>query len=407
MKTDLHDREQMDDPCPGDFPERVEFTILMPCLNEEETVANCVREAVAFLEREGIRGEVVVADNGSRDDSQRRARDAGARVIVVPDRGYGSALMGGIAAARGTFVILGDADQSYDFSNIGPFVDRLRAGCDLVVGNRFRGGIAPGAMPWLHRCVGNPILSGIGRLFFRIPVHDFHCGLRGLRKAAVERLDLRTTGMEFASEMIVKASLAGLRIEEVPTTLSPDGRGRPPHLRTWRDGWRHLRFMLLYSPRWLFLIPGLALMFVGLGVGGWLLPGPRKVGEVTFDIHTLLYAALAVLIGFQAVLFAVFTRIFAVTEGLMPANVTLERLFRFIRLETGLIIGAVLVVVGLAGSIHAVVTWEETSFGPLDPGRTFRMIIPSFLSLALGCQTILSSFFLSVLGLGRRRCPRP
>ncbi|HVR36496.1 MAG TPA: glycosyltransferase family 2 protein [Methylomirabilota bacterium] len=379
----------------------------MPCLNEEETVANCVREAMAFLEREEVRGEVVVADNGSHDDSQRRAREAGARVIVVPDRGYGSALMGGIAAARGTFVILGDADRSYDFSNLGPFVDRLRAGCDLVVGNRFRGGIAPGAMPWLHRYVGNPILSGLGRLFFQIPVHDFHCGLRGLRKAAVERLDLRTTGMEFASEMIVKASLAGLRIEEVPTTLSPDGRDRPPHLRTWRDGWRHLRFMLLYSPRWLFLIPGLALMFVGLGLGAWLLPGPRKIGDVTFDIHTLLYAALAVLIGFQAVLFAVFTRIFAVTEGLMPANAALERLFRIVRLETGLIVGVVLVVVGLAGSIHAVVTWEGTSFGPLDPGRTFRTIIPSFLSLALGCQTILSSFFLSVLGLGRRRFPSP
>jgi hypothetical protein len=257
-------------------------------------------------------------------------------------------------------------------------------------------------MPVLNRYLGNPVLTGIGRLFFRTPMGDFHCGLRGFSKAAVERMDLHTTGMEFASEMVVKASLLEMRIAEVPTTLSPDGRSRPPHLRRWRDAWRHFRFMLLYSPRWLFLYPGLALMIAGLVVGGWLLPGPRRGGDVTFDVHTLLYAAMSVLLGFQAVIFAVFTKVFAISEGLLPPDPRLDRLFRVVTLETGLLVGGLLIVLGLAGSAYAVLSWERTSFGPLNPGETLRMIIPAMLAMVLGCQILFSSFFLSVLGMKRR-----
>jgi len=297
---------------------------------------------------------------------------------------------------------MGDADDSYDFTNLMPFLVRLREGFELVMGNRFQGGIKPGAMPSLHRYLGNPVLTGIGRLFFGCPVGDFHCGLRGFSKAAINRLDLKTTGMEFASEMVVKATLHGLRITEVPTTLSPDGRSRPPHLRSWRDGWRHLRFMLVYSPRWLFLYPGLLLMLAGLGAGLWLLPGPQRVGTVTFDVHTLLYSMLAVLIGFQAVLFSVFTKIFAISEGLMPEDQRLNRLFKVVTLEVGLIVGGVLILGGLAGTISAVGLWREKSFGDLNPAQTLRTILPAVLALALGFQIVLSSFFLSVLGLKRQ-----
>jgi glycosyltransferase involved in cell wall biosynthesis len=385
----------------GEAAPAVEVTILMPCLNEAETLECCINKARRFLANNPISGEIIVADNGSTDGSREIAARLGARVIRVADKGYGSALMGGIQAAQGKFIIMGDADDSYDFSELMPFVEKLREGYDLVMGNRFRGEIKPGAMPPLHRFLGNPVLSGLGRLFFHSPVGDFHCGLRGFTKTAITNLDLTTTGMEFASEMVVKASLLGLRIAEVPTTLSPDGRSRPPHLRSWRDGWRHLRFMLLYSPRWLFFYPGLILMSVGFFVGVWLLPGPRRVGAVTFDVHTLLYAALAVLIGFQAVLFAVFTKIFAITEGFLPEDPGLNRWFRFITLEVGLAIGASLVLIGLGYSFYAIRVWGERSFGPLEPTRTLRMIIPAMLSLALGCQIMLSSFFLSVLGLGR------
>jgi hypothetical protein len=271
-----------------------------------------------------------------------------------------------------------------------------------VMGNRFLGGIEPGAMPALHRYLGNPLLTTLGRLFFRCEVHDFHCGLRGFTKAAFARMDLQTTGMEFASEMVVKATLLSMRVTEVPTTLSRDGRSRPPHLRAWRDGWRHLRFLLLYSPRWLFLIPGMLLMMAGLSIGAWLLPGPRTIGRLTFDVHTLLYAALAVILGFQAVEFAVFTKIFAISEGILPSDPRFERLFRFVTLEGGLAAGAILIALGLAGSIHALKIWNDLSFGGMEPTRTLRMIIPSVLSVVLGCQTVLSSFFLSVLGLRRR-----
>ena len=380
---------------------RTELSILMPCLNEAETLATCIKKAQKALEDLNVNGEVVVADNGSTDGSPEIAASLGARVIHVAEKGYGSALLGGIKAARGKYIIMGDADDSYDFTNLGPFLEKLRAGYDLVMGNRFKGGIAPNSMPPLHKYLGNPVLTGIGRLFFRSPCGDFHCGLRGFSKAAIQRLDLRTRGMEFASETVVKASLHGLRITEVPTTLSVDGRTRPPHLRSWRDGWRHLRFLLLYSPRWLFLYPGLLLMLVGTVVSGWLLVGPRVVDGITLDVHTFLYAAIAIVIGYQTVIFAVFTKIFAITEGLLPEDPRLKTLFRYIRLETGILAGALLLATGIGLSIYALSFWSSTSFGPLDPSRTLRLVIPAVTAIALGLQTVLSSFFLSILGLER------
>ena len=374
----------------------------MPCLNEAETLAVCIRKALGCLSENGISGEVIVADNGSNDGSQAIAEAEGARVVPVEAKGYGNALMGAVEAARGRYVIMGDADDSYDFSALEPFIEKLRKGNDLVMGNRFRGGIAPGAMPALHRYLGNPVLSGLGRLFFRCPVGDFHCGLRGFSREAIWRMKLQTTGMEFASEMVVKATLLGLRIAEVPTTLSPDGRSRPPHLRSWRDGWRHLRFMLLFSPGWLFLYPGLLLMIVGLGVGGWLLPEARQLGGATLDVNTLAYSALAVLLGFQSVLFAVFTRTFVSTHGLGPESRTLNKLYRYVTLETGLIVGGVLIVLGLIGSVAATFGWSDVDFGELNPSEVLRQVIPSVLAIALGFQIVLASFFLSVLGLKRR-----
>src|ERR1700751_3492649 len=278
-------------------PENIELSVVMPCLNEAETLESCIGKAQRALQEGGIAGEVIVADNGSTDGSIEIAERLGARVVKIKAKGYGNALMGGIAAARGKFIVMGDADDSYDFGHIGRFLEPLRKGADLVMGNRFRGGIQKAAMPPLHRYFGNPALTRLGRLFFRSPVGDFYCGLRGFRKEAYQRMALRTTGMEFATEMVVKATLLKLRIAEVPTTLSPDGRNRPPHLRTWRDGWRTLRFFLLYSPRWLFLYPGSALVGMAAGLGGWLLPEPRTVGNVSFDVHTLLYAAAFVLLG--------------------------------------------------------------------------------------------------------------
>jgi glycosyl transferase family 2 len=379
-----------------------ELSIVMPCLNEAETIETCVKKAQRALRENNIRGEIIVTDNGSTDGSQAMAAGLGARVVEVEARGYGNALMGGICAARGKYVIMGDADDSYDFSNLGPFIQKLREGYDLVMGNRFKGGIKPGAMPPLHRYLGNPVLTAIGRLLFHSPCGDFHCGLRGFSKNAVMRMDLRTTGMEFASEMVVKATLHKMRITEVPTVLSPDGRSRPPHLRSWRDGWRHLRFLLLYSPRWLFLVPGMLLMVAGLAVGLWLLPGPRSIGSITFDVHTLLYAGMAILVGFQAVAFAVFTKIFAISEGLLPEDPRLNKMYRFFNLEVGLIVGIILAMVGIVGSLYALDIWGERSFGPLDPSQTLRMVIPATTCFTLGCQIIFSSFFLSVLGLRRR-----
>ena len=380
----------------------IELSIIMPCLNEAETLAVCIGKALGFLERTGIDGEVLIADNGSTDGSPQIAREAGARVVAVAEKGYGRAFRGGIESAMGRYVIMGDADDSYDFVHLLPFVERLRAGDDLVMGNRFRGGIEPGAMPPLHRYLGNPVLTQIGRLFFGSPSGDFHCGLRGFNRESILKLNLRTTGMEFASEMIVRASLEQLRISEVPTTLSKDGRSRPPHLRSWRDGWRHLRFLLMYCPRWLFLYPVLALMAVGLLLGCWLWPGPRMVAGVVFDFHTLFYAGLAVVIGYQSVIFAISTLLFVVSAGMMPANRSINRILGASSLEKGLIAGLALLLLGLAGTVWAVADWGLRSFGPVDPGQMMRLLIPSGTALVIGCQTIFASFFLSILGLRRR-----
>jgi glycosyltransferase involved in cell wall biosynthesis len=389
-------------PAPARGGDDIELTIIMPCLNESLTLEACIREAQQFLAASGVKGEVLIGDNGSTDGSQDIARRCGARVVDISARGYGAALYGATMAARGRYIIMGDSDDSYDFTDLMPFVVKLREGYDLVMGNRFAGGIAPGAMPWKNRLIGNPLLSGLGRLLFRCPAKDFHCGIRGYSAAAFARMDLRTTGMEFASEMVIKASLSGMKIAEVPTTLSPDGRDRPPHLRPWRDGWRHLRFMLLYSPRWLFLYPGLVLMLLGLLAGGMLMPGPVTLGGVTFDVHTLLYAAVAVLVGFQAVSFAVFGKIFAMTEGLLPPDAGFERLFKYFRLETGLIAGFGLMLVGLAGSVWSLANWGAHSFGPLVASKMLRLVIPSGTCLALGCQVVMSSFLLSLMGMRRK-----
>jgi glycosyltransferase involved in cell wall biosynthesis len=373
----------------------LELSIVMPCLNEAETIALCIDKAQQYLLKYQIEGEVVVADNGSSDGSQAIAQAHGARVVQVREPGYGSALRGGFAAALGEYIIMGDGDDSYDFTNLTPFLQKLRAGYDLVMGNRFLGGIKPGAMPILHRYLGNPVLSWIGRLFFRSACRDFHCGLRGFRKSAIESLDLRTSGMEFASEMIVKAALYRLSITEVPTTLSPDGRSRPPHLRTWRDGWRHLRFLLLYSPRWLFLYPGLFLIAAGFVSTLVLLSGPR--------VHSLLYSAIAITIGFQIVSFGVFTKAFAMSEGLLPEDRRFKNIAKYANLEVGLILGCILLLLGVGGSIYSLRIWEATLFGALNPAMTMRVVIPSVTSLALGVQVIFSSFFLSVLRLKRQR----
>jgi hypothetical protein len=382
--------------------DEVEFSIVMPCLNEARTVGRCIEKAQGSLRKLAVSGEIIVADNGSDDDSRSIAKRMGARVIAVEPKGYGSALMGGITAARGTFIIMGDADDSYEFGDIGSFIAKLREGYDLVMGNRFAGGIEPYAMPLLHRYVGNPVLTAIGRLFFNSPCNDFHCGLRGFRRSSILGLDLRTTGMEFATEMVVKATLRGLRIAEVPIHLYRDGRDRPPHIRSWRDGWRHLRFLLLYSPRWLFLYPGFALMLVGTLAGLWLLPEPRTVGGVVFDVNTLVYAGLATVIGFQSIVFAVFTKVFAISEGLLPEDPRLSALFRYVTLEVGLAVGLALVALGVIGSLYAVGLWEAQSFGPLSPTASLRLVVPASTALALGLEVGLASFFLSILGLRRR-----
>jgi glycosyltransferase involved in cell wall biosynthesis len=380
----------------------LELSVVMPCLNESLTLGVCVTKARDTMARLGIRGEIIVADNGSTDGSQAIAESLGARVVPIPVKGYGSALRGGIAAARGKYVIMGDSDDSYDFTQLGDFVAKLDEGYDLVMGNRFHGGIRPGAMPFLHRYLGNPGLSWLGRLFFKCPSGDFQCGLRGFRKDSIDKLELQTTGMEFSTEMVVKATLFHLKIAEIPTTLSPDGRDRPPHLRTWRDGWRYLRFMLIYSPRWLFLYPGVVLMLVGITIGAWLMPGPRAIGAVTFDYHTLLFAGMAILIGFQSINFATFTKIFAISERLLPEDPRLTKVFRYITLETGLILGALLIFVGAAIWLFGVSYWKSNGFGALDPDRTMRIVVPGFVSLTLGVEIVLSSFFISVLGMARR-----
>ncbi|WP_067827580.1 glycosyltransferase family 2 protein [Actinomadura kijaniata] len=383
----------------------MELSVVMPCLNEAETVATCVQKTVRFLEESGIDGEVVVADNGSTDGSQQLAREAGARVVPVADKGYGNALMGGIRAARGKYVAMGDCDDSYDFATLGPFLEDLRDGADLVMGNRFKGGIAPGAMPALHRYLGNPVLSFVGRLFFGSKIGDFHCGLRAFNKESILRLGLQTGGMEFASEMVVKATLAKYDIRERPTTLSPDGRSRPPHLNTWRDGWRHLRFLMLYSPRWLFFIPGLIFMTLGLVAGIALSFGPVRIGEIAFDVDTLVGAGAALVIGFQAVLFALLTKVYAMHEGFLPPDSRVKKLVEWWSLERGLVLGGLLALAGLAGLVASLMHWRVNSFGELDPRHSLRMVVPAAVALMMSFQAIFASLFVSILGIRRRQHP--
>jgi glycosyltransferase involved in cell wall biosynthesis len=383
----------------------LELTILMPCLNEAETIGTCVRKAMDYLARSGIAGEVLVADNGSTDGSQAIAEALGARVVAVAERGYGAALIAGIAAARGRFVIMGDSDDSYDFTALDPFVAKLREGHELVMGNRFRGGIKPGAMPPLHRYLGNPVLSTIGRVFFGSPVGDFHCGLRGFDRDAIRRLDLRAPGMEFASEMVVKATVQGLRIAEVPTTLSPDGRSRPPHLRSWRDGWRHLRFLLVFCPRWLFLYPGAGLFLAGLIAMALLLPGPLRIGGLTFDVHTMLYASGAMVMGFQAVQFWAFARIYGAEQGVVPEEKRLTALLARFGLEPALVVAGLLVVLGLGLGVAAVAIWGAERFGPLPGLGAMRVAIASVTAMVLGLQLAFGAFFVALLGM--MRTPRP
>ncbi|MBU3662696.1 MAG: glycosyltransferase family 2 protein [Bacteroidetes bacterium] len=382
----------------------LELSIVMPCLNEAETIEVCIKKANKWLQENGVAGEVVIGDNGSTDGSQQMAINLGARVIDVPQKGYGAALMGAIdASSNSKYVVMADSDDSYDFSNLSPFIESLRKGNDLVMGNRFKGGIMPGAMPFLHRYLGNPVLSFVGRLFFNCPVGDFHCGLRGFRQDIVSLLDLKTTGMEFASEMVVKATINNLKIDEVPTTLSKDGRSRPPHLRTWRDGWRHLRFLLIYSPRWLFVYPGLFLMLIGLILMLLIIPGPMGIfQQVYFDTNTLLYAGAFVIVGYQAISFGVFTRTYAVQAGFLPKKDSLTRAFDVITVESGLIAGVLIFLTGIAGTFYSLYIWEESNFGQLDYPKILRIVIPSVVGIIIGLQTVLSSFFLGVLQVNKK-----
>lgn len=376
---------------------QITVSIVMPCLNEAETLPACIGKAQRFLQSHRIAGEVIVADNGSADGSQSIAAALGARVVEVREKGYGSALQGGFEAAQGKYIIMGDADDSYDFSDLAKFLDALERGYDFVIGNRFKGGIMPGAMPFLHRFVGNPILSWIARLFFKSEVGDFHCGLRGFRREALPALNLRTTGMEFASEMIVKATLKNLKITEVPVILYPDGRSRPPHLRTWADGWRHLRFLLLYSPRWLFFYPGVLLAILGAFISAFLISKPQNFAGVTFDINTLMYAAFLIIMGVQSILFSLFTYVFGVNADFLPIDGSTQKLLNYMNLERGIVMGSAMIVLGFASSIGAFVYWSQNLFGEIDPRFSMRLVIPGAVLFTLGFQTLFASFFLSIL----------
>jgi hypothetical protein len=399
---DRHRRGARSDRPAPDADERPDLTVVMPCLNEAETLETCIRKASTSAQELGLTLEIVIADNGSTDGSQEIARQAGAFVIDVDVRGYGAALRAGIERARADHVIIADADDSYALDDLGPFVEALDAGADLVMGNRFKGGVMPGAMPTMHRVVGNPILSFIGRRLFSTEIGDFHCGMRGFRRQAILDLDLHTTGMEYASEMVVRASLDGLDVREVPTVLRPDGRTREPHLRTWRDGWRHLRFLLLFSPRWLLLLPGIALVAIGLIGLVALLPGPVQIGSVELDIHALLYAHLAVVVGVNAIVLACFARVYAVSAGLLPESDGLTRWLQRLSLERVLVVAILLIVAGLIGSIVAVAEWGSESFEGLDPSETMRIVIPSVTGVAIGAELVLASFVIGVLALPRR-----
>ncbi|WP_369680368.1 glycosyltransferase family 2 protein [Winogradskyella luteola] len=376
-----------------------ELSIVMPCLNEAETLAICIKKAQSFFTTYKVDGEIVIADNGSTDGSIEIAKSLNTKVIHAEKKGYGSALKAGITASKGTYIIIGDADDSYDFGNLMPYLKKLRDGFDLVMGNRFKGGIEKDAMPFLHKYLGNPVLSFIGRLFFKIKIGDFHCGLRGFSKAAYNKMSLKTSGMEFASEMVVKSKLNSLSITEVPTTLKKDGRTRPPHLNTWSDGWRHLRFLMLYAPNWLFLYPGIVLALIGLILSTVLVIQPLKIDGLTLDVHTLLYASSFLLVGFQFIIFYGLTKIFAVENELLPKSNRYNKLFKIINLERGLVIGFIALSIGLFLSLRGLSVWSDTNYGTLDASTTLRLIIPAITLLQLGIQTILFSLFFSVLGL--------
>lgn len=376
----------------------VELTILMPCLNEAETLANCIRKAKQFLAQSGIDGEIVVADNGSTDGSQSIAERLGARVVPVGQRGYGAALSGGIEMARGRFIIMGDSDDSYNFADLDGFIRELRAGADLVMGNRFRGGIAPGAMPFLHRYLGNPVLSFLGRLFFRISIGDFHCGLRAFRRDRIRALDLHTTGMEFASEMVVKSALANVDIREVPTTLSKDGRSKPPHLRTWRDGWRHLKFLLMYSPRWLFIYPGLISVALGALIAAVLFHGMTPfLGTILLDLNSFVTGCFMIVLGVQLITFGVLSRVYAAAAGLLPPS---SRSFRYaasINLDKTVAVSVALLIIGIATFAFAFKTWAQVEFGPLVDPMVPRIVILGLTIIVNAFQMFFAAFFLGIL----------
>jgi len=376
-----------------------ELSIVMPCLNEAETLALCIEKAKGFLKKNNVQGEIIVADNGSTDGSQNIAQIQGVQVVNVTEKGYGNALTGGINAAKGKYIIMGDADDSYDFSKLECFLEKLRAGFDLVMGNRFSGEIKSGAMPLLHKYLGNPILSGIGKLFFKSSIGDFHCGLRGFNRESILRLDLHTTGMEFASEMVVKATLYKFRITEVPTVLHQDGRSHPPHLQSWHDGWRHLRFLLMYSPRWLFLYPGFALIVIGLLGMVLLLPGPLIIGTITFDNHTLLLSGTAIILGVQTITFAILAKQFAINNKLLPYDSDFISLIDKISMETMLIIGVLLMFGGIFGVGYSIFFWGTVDFGPLIFGHMMRVLVPSVTLVAVGFQIVIASFFKGILNL--------
>jgi glycosyltransferase involved in cell wall biosynthesis len=385
----------------------------MPCLNEAETLARCIGKAKLGIQRAGVRGEIIIADNGSTDGSQAIAEKLGARLVPVEEKGYGSALTGGVRAASGKWILMGDADDSYDFSDIAGFVKKFQDGFELVMGCRLPvggGTISPGAMPWKNRWIGNPTLSFIGRLFFKCPAHDFHAGLRGFTKSAFEKMDLQTTGMEFASEMVIKSTLKGLKISEVPITLHKDGRLRPPHLKPWRDGWRHLRFMLLFSPRWLFLVPGIFLSLLGFVFAARLSLGNFLIGGVLFNVGTLAVACMTIIVGFQLVAFAFFVKVFAIAEGLLPDDSKLTSVFKIFTLEKGILLGLLVLVGGIFLLAQSVWIWKQADYGILPSMEdNLRRLIPAATLVVLGIQTIFSSFFMSALGLKTktRRPPMP
>ncbi|MGD0970828.1 MAG: glycosyltransferase family 2 protein [Desulfobaccales bacterium] len=383
-----------------------DLSIILPCLNEAETLGNCILKAQKSIEALKLDGEIIVADNGSTDGSLEIAKNLGALVVHVKEKGYGNALRGGIEAATGKWIIMADADDSYDFGQITPFVKKLQDGYDLVMGCRLpKGGgkIMKGAMPWKHRWIGNPLLSGIGRLFFESRATDFHCGMRAFTREAYQRITPRTTGMEFASEMVIKATLQGLRIAEVPITLYKDGRSRPPHLRSWRDGWRHLRFMLLYSPTWLFLLPGVLLLLIGTAFGARLQMGSWKVGPFGFDTNTMLVCSMCQVVGLQIFFFGIFTRVFAISEGLLPKTASpLDRIYKWFTLERGVLLGLVIFLVGLAKLSMAVLSWKAAYFGAMSYPESLRQVIPAVTLITVGVQVIFSSFFLSILSLPRK-----